>query len=111
MTEQYYAGKWWVRQEGSRVILGLTEEAADDFGMILHVELPEPGDWIKVGQPLLLVETAVYEQELASPVTGVVAEVNRRVETQTELIHRSPEGLGWLIAVECREEKDGPHGT
>jgi glycine cleavage system H protein len=108
MTKLSKAGKLWIRQYRSRAVIGLTEEAADGYGMIIYVELPEPGDLIKKGQPFLLVETALQEHELASPLSGFVAEVNRQVETQPDLIHRSPEGLGWLLALECGEETDGP---
>lgn len=114
MKDQIQAGKLWIRRDGTRAVIGLTEEAADAFGMILFVELPEPGDAVRAGQACLLVETAFYEQELASPVTGIVADVNRQVELQPELIHRSPEGLGWLLAVEWEEETGetaGPPGS
>lgn len=98
------AGKLWIRREGSRAVIGLTEAAADDYGMVTFVELPEPGDTLREGQPFLLVETAFAEEELPSPVAGVVAEVNRQTETQPDLIHRSPEGLGWLVIVETGRE-------
>lgn len=100
MAAMKRAGKWWIRQEGPRAVLGLTEEAADEYGMILFVELPEPGDEVREGWPVIVVETASLEQEVASPLTGTVSEVNRQIETQPELIHRSPDGLGWLFAVE-----------
>jgi glycine cleavage system H protein len=103
MMDNLAVGKLWVRREGSRRVIGLTEEAADEYGMILFVELPEPGDSVREGLPFLVVETAVQEQELVSPVTGLVLEVNRQAEKQPELIHRSPEGLGWLVAVEVME--------
>jgi len=98
--EQHRSGKLWVRQEGRRTVIGLTEEAADDYGMILFVELPEPGETIKAGRVFLVIETATNEYELTSPVSGTVLDVNRQVETQPDLIHRSPEALGWLVALE-----------
>ncbi|WP_438444594.1 glycine cleavage system protein H [Gorillibacterium sp. sgz5001074] len=103
--ESQLAGKLWVRREGGRAVIGLTEAAADDFGMILYVELPEPGDRIREGRPFLLVETASMEEELSAPLTGTVVEVNRQTEAQPDLIHRSPEAQGWLVTIETDGER------
>lgn len=102
--ETITAGKLWLRRDGNRTVIGLTEEAADEYGMILFVELPEEGETVRVGRPFLVIETAQKEDELAAPLSGTVTEVNRQIETQPELIHRSPEMLGWLVAIEEASE-------
>lgn len=91
----------WVKPRGgSRVAVGLNEEALDACGLIVHVELPEEGDHVLAGFPCLLVETMAGEIELPAPVSGKVCLVNGLVERNPGLLHCEPGERSWLMEIE-----------
>lgn len=46
----------WVRPEGSRATIGITDFAQRELGDIVFVELPEAGDELAAGEPFGSVE-------------------------------------------------------
>jgi glycine cleavage system H protein len=70
------------------------------LGDIVFVALPAVGDTITAGVSCGEVESTKSVSEIYAPVTGVVTEVNEKVETSPELINKDSYKTGWLIAVE-----------
>jgi glycine cleavage system H protein len=44
-----------------------------------------------------VVESVKAASDLYSPVTGVVSEINSRLETEPELVNQDPYGEGWIF--------------
>lgn len=91
----------WAREEGGRIIVGITEYAQDQLGDIVFVSLPEPGTEVTANQPLGEVESTKSVSDVYSPVTGKVAERNAEVSQKPELINEDPYGNGWLVSIEA----------
>ncbi|OAS17093.1 glycine cleavage system protein H [Paenibacillus oryzisoli] len=91
---------YWIRDEGTHAVIGLTEAALERWGMILFIELPEVGVILTEGEYMGLVETAEREIDVFAPMSGKVSSVNLLLERSTELLYMSPTGKGWLIRVE-----------
>jgi glycine cleavage system H protein len=90
----------WARQEGDRIVIGITDFAQDQLGDVVFVGLPESGSTVTQGQPLGEVESTKSVSDVYSPVSGTVVEKNSEVERNPELINSDPYGTGWLVAVE-----------
>lgn len=91
----------WVKRLGqNRALIGLAEEALDECGLVVHIELPEPGDHILLGHPFMLVETMSREVELPAPLSGKITLVNGIIERNAGLVHELPGERGWLLEVE-----------
>ena len=98
---RYTAEHEWAREDGGRVIVGITDYAQDQLGDVVFVGLPEPGSAVTAGQPLGEVESTKSVSDIYSPVDGKVVERNAELEKTPELINTDPYGAGWLVAIEA----------
>lgn len=89
----------WVRDEGDRVVVGISEHAQLELGDIVFVELPEPGSSVKKGEPFGTVESVKAVSDIYSPVDGVVESVNEALGDAPDAVNSSPYEDGWMIAI------------
>ncbi|MCP1354775.1 glycine cleavage system protein GcvH [Aneurinibacillus migulanus] len=94
----------WVRIEGNKAHIGITDFAQSELGDIVFVELPSVGDEIKQNEPFGSVESVKTVSELYAPLTGKVVEVNGELEDSPELVNESPYEKAWMIVVELADE-------
>ena len=66
----------WVRVEGTRVRVGITDYAQDALGDIVFVDLPAVGSEVEAGGQLGEVESTKSVSEIYAPVAGTVTAVN-----------------------------------
>jgi glycine cleavage system H protein len=90
----------WVKVEGDKVKVGITEFAQSELGDIVFVELPEPGDKIEAGQPFGSVESVKTVSELYAPIGGTVVEINEELSDSPEFVNESPYEKAWMIVIE-----------
>lgn len=98
---RYTSQHEWAREDGGRIVIGVTDYAQDQLGDVVYVGLPETGATVTAGQPLGEVESTKSVSDVFSPVSGTVLEKNQEVEQKPELINSDPYGSGWLVAVEA----------
>lgn len=96
----YVESHEWVRAEGGRVRIGITDYAQDQLGDIVFVELPAVGKTFTKGAPFGSVESVKAVSELYMPIDGKVAEINSGLENSPEVVNSSPYDQGWMIVVE-----------
>ncbi|PYZ95766.1 glycine cleavage system protein H [Alteribacter lacisalsi] len=96
----------WVKDEGGRVRIGITDFAQSELGDIVFVELPEVGDEVEANEPFGSVESVKTVSELYAPVSGKVVEVNENLEDSPEFVNESPYEKAWMIVVEPSDPSD-----
>jgi glycine cleavage system H protein len=96
----------WVKAEGGRARVGITDHAQSELGDIVYVELPAEGREVKQGETLATVESVKAVSDVYAPVSGKVVEVNRKLEAEPELINKSPHEQGWLAIIEMSDSKE-----
>ncbi|MBO8172365.1 MAG: glycine cleavage system protein GcvH [Bacillaceae bacterium] len=96
----------WVRVEGNKAYIGITDFAQSELGDIVFVELPEEGDDVAQDETFGSVESVKTVSELYSPVSGKILEVNEELEDAPELVNESPYDKGWMIVVEMSDESE-----
>ncbi|MGI6038736.1 MAG: glycine cleavage system protein GcvH [Clostridiales bacterium] len=89
----------WVRVEGNKAYIGITDYAQDALGDIVYIELPDVGDTLKAGDAFSVVESVKAASDVFLPVSGTVIEINEELEDSPELINEDPYG-SWIIAVD-----------
>ena len=89
----------WLRVEGDRATVGITDYAQNQLGDVVFVELPEVGRQVKAGEVFGTVESVKAVSELFSPVSGEVVEVNSALAAKPETINTDPHGAAWMIKV------------
>ena len=93
-------GHAWFRSEGqSELLTGADALVGQVLGTASSVIPPEVGSQVKAGRPLFQVKVNGRVMALASPVTGTVVAVNRRLKECPGLVADEPYGEGWVCAI------------
>jgi glycine cleavage system H protein len=93
----------WVRVEGDKVRIGITDFAQSELGDIVFVELPEVGTELTANEPFGSVESVKTVSELYAPISGKVVEVNEELNDNPEYVNESPYEKAWMIVVEPKD--------
>ena len=97
----------WVRVEGKKAVIGITDYAQEQLGDITYVDLPAVGRALSSGADMGAVESVKAASELYCPVAGKVTKVNPDLDASPELANSDPYGAGWMIEVELNEDPKG----
>jgi glycine cleavage system H protein len=89
----------WVRVDGERLVIGITDFAQDALGDVVYVDVPETGTQIKAGEPFGEVESTKSVSDVYAPVSGTVVDRNTQLADAPELVNRDPYGEGWMIVL------------
>lgn len=93
----------WIKVEGNKGTVGLSDFAQDHLGEIVFVELPEVGAQVKQGQSFGVVESVKAVSDCYAPASGKVTRVNDKLADSPELINSDPHGAGWLFELELSD--------
>ena len=93
----------WVRVEGNRAIIGITDFAQDSLGDIVFVEVPGVGESVEAEETFGVVESVKTASDLYSPISGQVVEVNEELADSPETVNQDPYGKGWMMVVEMSD--------
>jgi glycine cleavage system H protein len=106
---RYTTDHEWVRVEGNRARIGITEYAQDALGDIVFVQIPEIGTAVEKGSTVSEVESTKSVSDIYAPVTGSIAEVNGDLAEAPERLNEDPYGEGWICVIEMSDpsELDG----
>jgi len=96
----------WVKNEGEKVRIGITDFAQDELGDIVFVELPEVGDEVSADEPFGSVESVKTVSELYAPISGKIVEVNEELEDSPEFVNESPYEKAWMVVVEPTDSSE-----
>jgi len=103
---KYSRSHEWVRVEGSEAVVGLTDYAQEELGDIVYIELPEEGGEVEKETAFGVVESVKATEDLFSPVSGKVVEVNSPLDDSPEMVNEDPYGDGWLIRLEMTDQDE-----
>ncbi|MHB8463945.1 MAG: glycine cleavage system protein GcvH [Acidimicrobiales bacterium] len=106
---RYTADHEWVRLEGTRARIGITDYAQDALGDVVFVQLPEPGAAVVAGVAFSEVESTKSVSDIFAPVHGTVVEVNSELTDAPQRLNEDPYGEGWICVLEVGDpsEVDG----
>ena len=93
----------WLNVEGDIAILGITDYAQHELGDIVYVELPGVGDELTKGEALGSIEAVKAVEDIISPVSGEVLEVNEILENAPETINKSAFEEGWIVKIKLSD--------
>ena len=96
----------WVRVEGNKAVVGITQFAQEQLGDIVFVELPEVGTLIEQESPFGVVESVKTVSDLYAPISGTVTASNKDLEAHPEQVNSESYGTGWIIEIEISDEKE-----
>ncbi len=89
----------WVKIEGDKVRMGISDYAQKSLREIVYAELPEVGSEVKQGEPYGTVESVKAVSDLIAGASGTIEEVNEEVKSKPETLNEDPYAKGWLLLV------------
>jgi len=96
----------WVKVDGNKIKVGITDFAQKEITDIVHVELPEIGKQVKKGQPAAVLESVKSAFDIYAPVSGSVVYINDKVLKIPEIVNQYPYESGYLFIIEFTDEKE-----
>ncbi len=96
----------WIRVEGDKAVIGITDYAQEELGIVTSVELPSVGDELEQDDSFGSIEARKTVADLYAPVSGTVLEVNSEVADSPEPINDDPYDSVWLIMVEMSDPEE-----
>ncbi len=89
----------WIKVEGDKVRMGITDYAQKALREIVYAELPSVGTTVKQAEPYGTLESVKAVSDLVAAVSGRIEEVNEEVQSKPETLNEDPYVKGWLIIV------------
>ncbi len=89
----------WVKVEGDKIRMGITDYAQKSLREIVYAELPSVGGEVKQNEPYGTLESVKAVSDLVAPISGAIEEVNDEVQSKPETLNEDPYGKGWLLVV------------
>ena len=95
----------WVRIEDGVAVVGITDAAQDMLSDVVYVDLPEEGTTVTAGQEVATVDSVKAAEDIIAPVSGVIVEVNRALESTPEIVNERPYAA-WFFKIKPTEKLD-----
>jgi glycine cleavage system H protein len=98
----YNENDCWVRIEGRKARVGITDFLQSMATDIIFVEFKDVGTEIEQLDEVASFESAKTVLDLISPVSGVIVEVNEKISEKPELVNQDPYGEGWFSLLKLK---------
>ena len=95
----------WIRLEGDKCRVGVSDYAQNSLHEVVYVDLPKIGVKINQKQSLGTVESVKAVADVYSPISGIVLEINNTLSDAPELVNKSPYGDGWITIIRPEDLK------
>ncbi len=87
---RYAESHEWVRMEDGLAVVGISDAAQDMLSDVVFVELPDVGEEVSAGDAIAVVESVKAAEDVVTPVSGTVVEVNSELEDTPEVVNETP---------------------
>ena len=95
----------WLKVEGEFGYIGITDYAQHQLGNVVYVDLPEVDDELNQGEEFGAVESVKAASDLLSPISGIVVEINDKLEDEPQLMNEDAFG-NWICKVKINDKSE-----
>lgn len=95
----------WLKVEGDKAYVGITDFAQDSLGDIVFVELPEVDTEFSKDDAFGVVESVKAASDLYIPVSGKVIEINEDLIDNPEKVNQDAY-KNWMLIVELTDKSE-----
>lgn len=99
---KYTKSHEWFRIDGDILTMGITDYAQHQLTDIVYVDFPRVGENKNAGDNLLTVESVKSAEDVYSPATGEVVEVNSTLDATPENINRDSYEF-WMVKMKVAD--------
>ncbi len=104
--KKYTESHEWIEVAEGIATVGISEHAQEQLGDIVYVDLPEEGNDLSKGDTMCSIESVKSANDVYTPVSGEVVEINNSLEDTPETINESAEGEGWICKIKLSDESE-----
>jgi glycine cleavage system H protein len=88
----------WARlNDDGSVTVGISDNAQEQLGDMVYVEVPDVGKVVAASQPCAVVESVKAASDVYAPLGGEIVEVNSNLGESPETVNQDPYGEGWMF--------------
>ncbi len=91
----------WVKVEGNKALIGITDYAQHSLGSVVFVDLPNVGSSFAQFEPFGAVESVKAASDLMMPLSGKVLRVNDSLSSNPERLNEDA-FENWMIEIEVK---------
>jgi glycine cleavage system H protein len=102
---KYTKSHEWVRLDGTKATVGITDYAQDTLGDIVYIELPEIGRKVSIDEELTTIESVKAAEPIFAPLSGTISAVNSALNDGPEKINEDPYGT-FLFEIDVTDESE-----
>ncbi|MFZ5354414.1 MAG: glycine cleavage system protein GcvH [Bacillota bacterium] len=95
----------WVRVEGDKAYVGITDFAQHALGDLVFVELPEIDAEFNAGESFGALESVKAASDSYIPISGKILEINEEVVDDPSLLNQDAYA-NWMICVEIKDRSE-----
>jgi len=103
---KYLQSHEWHKSENGEIVIGITQNAADELTDITYVSLPKVGTKVTAGSRFGEIESVKATSDLYTGVSGEVIAVNASLVDNPGIINTDPFVEGWMIKVKPTSPAD-----
>ena len=106
LKELFYSNDHeWVKVEGDKAYVGITDFAQHALGDIVFVELPDIDAEFTSGDAFGVVESVKAASDMNIPLSGKVLEINEAIVDSPELVNEDSYE-NWMIVIEISNKEE-----
>lgn len=94
----YMKNHVWLKPEMGEIVIGITELGQSLSKGIVHIDLPEIGEFIKKGDMLVAYETIKAVSQISVPFDTKVTAINEKLWDDPNMINNDPYNE-WIVKV------------
>jgi glycine cleavage system H protein len=95
---KYTKSHEWARSnEDGSLTIGISDNAQDQLGDMVYIEVPEVGQTVAAEEACAVVESVKAASDVYSPVAGEIIAVNEQLTDSPETVNQDPYGEGWIF--------------
>ncbi len=103
---KYAKSHEWARVSDNTAVVGVSDHAQQELTDVVFVELPSVGRSLKAGDSCAVVESVKTANDVYSPLSGEVTEVNQKVVDDPALVNNDPYGEGWFFKLKLTDPSE-----
>jgi len=98
---KYSKSHEWARvNDDGSVTVGISDNAQDQLGDMVFIEVPEVGRTVIAEEACAVVESVKAASDVYAPVAGEIVEVNDGLADAPETVNQDAYGEGWLFRLQ-----------
>lgn len=90
----------WVRVEGDKVVIGITDNEQLALGEVRFIELHQIGERLELGKPFGAIESVKAVSDICAPVSGTITSINEVLLDAPQTINEDAFGKGWMVEIQ-----------